>query len=35
MYYDGDTVLTPKIAKGSIVFLNKAKCEFDIKYLPN
>ena len=35
MYDDGDTLLKPKIPKGSMVRLNKAKGVFDKGYLPN
>ena len=35
MYDDGDTLLKLKIAKGSMVRLNKAKAAFDKGYLPN
>ena len=35
MYDDGDTLLKPKIPKGSMVRLHKAKGVFDKGYLPN
>ena len=35
MYDDGDTLLKPKIPKGSMVRLNKAKGVFDKVHLPN
>ena len=35
MYDDGDTLLKPKIPKGAMVRLNKAKSVFDKGYLPN
>ena len=35
MYDDGDTLLKPKIPKGSMVRLNKEKGVFDKGYLPN
>ena len=35
MYDDGDTLLKPKLPKGAMVRLNKAKGVFDKGYLPN
>ena len=35
IYDDGDTLLRPKILKGSMVRLNKSKGVFDKGYLPN